>query len=205
MTNWKNTSSDAQGPPPDDEALRKRLNELVQTRNVRTAFQPIVDLHDGSIAGYEALTRPGAESGYAGPAELFEDAASFDMLWALEELTRRSSIESAGSWPENVRLFLNCTPDVIADARFQEEIQSLMRPPSKIKPQQVVLEVTELSEEQHVEGLYEQVTALKKLGVELAIDDVGAGTSGLNRIMLLRPQWLKLDREFIRSIDTDLF
>ncbi len=206
MTTWKQTpSSAAQPTEPDSGQERRRIERLVSTRNIRTAFQPIVDLHDGSIAAFEALTRPGAESGFAGPADLFELAASHDMLWPLEELTRQCSVESAKGWPAHTRLFLNCTPDVVADPRFRAEIDAIFRAPAPLRPEQIVLEITELSDEQHVEGLHEQATALRKLGVEIAIDDVGAGASGLNRIMLLRPQWLKLDREFIRSIDTDLF
>ncbi|MGE3107520.1 MAG: EAL domain-containing protein [Phycisphaerales bacterium] len=205
MTPWKQPQNDPSDPPSAPDGMHDRLRQLVKTRNVRAAFQPIVDLQDGTIVAFEALARPGAESGFSNPGELFEHAALHGMLWPLEEVTRRVSVESANGWPANTRLFLNCTPDVVVDPRFRAEIEAMLGPESALCANQVVLEITELSDEQFVDGLHEQAMALRKLGVEIAIDDVGAGASGLNRIMLLRPQWLKLDREFIRSIDTDVF
>ena len=69
----------------------------------------------------------------------------------------------------------------------------------------MVLEITELSDEQDFPGLAEQVKRLRDMGFDAAIDDAGAGASGLNRIMIIRPTWIKLDREFVRGIDTDRY
>jgi len=69
----------------------------------------------------------------------------------------------------------------------------------------IVLELTELREPESIASLAEQFDRLRQAGFQLAIDDVGAGTSGLNRIMRLRPNCLKMDRELIAGVDTDPF
>jgi len=66
-----------------------------------------------------------------------------------------------------------------------------------------VIEITERSSEQADCAVQDQVQQLRDEGFEIAIDDVGAGTSGLVRIMNIRPAWLKLDRALVANIDSD--
>ncbi len=181
------------------EALRRTIDEGLVT----AVYQPIVDLERAGICAFEALTRTAPGSAFSNPAELFDAAEDLGMLWDLEMVTRRQTFRQAADWPGGVLLFLNCTPQVIADERFADTILAEVAETPGLSPRRIVLEVTERSESQHVEGLHRQTTKLQKHGFQLAIDDVGAGTSGLNRIMLLRPQWLKLDRELVAGIDRD--
>ncbi|MCA9290351.1 MAG: EAL domain-containing protein [Phycisphaerales bacterium] len=74
-----------------------------------------------------------------------------------------------------------------------------------IDPKQIVLEITERAETAFIDDLLARIVDLRAMGFEIAIDDVGAGDSGLNRIAALRPDWLKLDRELVRDIDADLY
>jgi len=184
---------------------RESVLALIASRNVAPVFQPIVDLETGTISAFEALTRPGPGSGFSDVSELFSRAAQCGLLWELEEVTRNASIMATTSWPEGVRLFFNCTPQVFADGRFRASLAKDMALEGAPRPGRIVLEVTEISDQQHIEGLQEQVRELRREGVEVAIDDVGAGTSGLNRIMHLRPNWLKLDRELIKGINFDSY
>lgn len=181
------------------QALRHTIDEGLVT----AVYQPIVDLERAGICAYEALTRTAPESAFSNPAELFDAAEDLGMLWDLEMVTRRQTFRQAADWPAGVLLFLNCTPQVIADERFADTILAEVAAIPGLSPRRIVLEVTERSENQHVEGLHRQTMRLQQHGFQLAIDDVGAGTSGLNRIMLLRPQWLKLDRELVSDIDRD--
>ncbi|MGQ0627458.1 MAG: EAL domain-containing protein [Phycisphaerales bacterium] len=182
----------------------ERLVSLIRQEQLHTAFQPIVCLQSGEIAGFEALARPFAETGYKGPADLFADAEHADLLWPLEELARAKSISAAADFPDGTLLFFNSTPRVFADSRFIDSVKTISRS-AAIPPPRIVLEITEAAEQSVVEGLNERVKEVRGLGFQVAIDDVGAGTSGLNRLMLLRPQWLKLDRELIDHIDQDRF
>ncbi len=183
---------------------REQVLALVRSQRVNAHFQPIVDLHDGLIVAYEALTRVDLESGFQHAGELFEAAAAEGLLWELESLTRRTALAAAANWPDHTRLFINCTPAVFADPRFASQLSDDLAQVPDLQAGRIVLEITELSEDQYVPGLVEQVRAATAAGFNVALDDAGAGASGLNRMMSLRPQWVKLDREFVRGIDSDL-
>ncbi len=175
----------------------------INTGNTTAAFQPIVDATMGTIAGFEALTRPGPGNPFANPGQLFDWAEKNHVLWETEEITRAVSLDAAAQWPAGVQLFLNNSPQVFADPRFADALLESVRRTPGLTPSRIVLEITERSDQQHVEGLEQQLRKLREAGFQIAIDDVGAGTSGLNRIMALRPDWLKIDRELVSGIDQD--
>lgn len=199
-------SDDVQTSSAEDTAqTRRRLEALIATGDLTPVFQPIVCLQTGEIAGFEALTRPGRESGFPGPTELFAAAAEHGLLWELEDLTRRRILSPGADFPDGVSLFFNNSPEVFADPRFPARFEQQVCEHPEITPARLVLEVTEHAEDRGFAKLAEHVIALKDRGYQLAIDDVGAGASGLNRVMLLRPHWLKLDRALIRDIDRDRY
>ncbi len=186
-----------------ESPLRRRLARVISESLIDPVFQPIVDVRRAEIAGFETLTRPRKESGFSNPGELFDIAESSGMLWPLEQVTRRVAFQAAAGWNSGELLFMNCSPQVFADERFADEVQASVLATTGLSPGRVVLEITERTEQGHIDALTRQVAALKERGFQIAIDDVGAGTSGLNRIMRLRPHWLKLDRDLIESIDAD--
>lgn len=188
-----------------DHVLSDSLSGILSMGNVTTAFQPIVDLHSGQITAYEALTRIDPRHGYAHPGELFDAALRTGRIWELESLTRRVALAAATALPSEVKLFLNTSPPVFADARFVDELSRCVAETPGLSPARVVIEITEVADEAWTERLFAPADALKAAGFGIAIDDVGAGTSGLNRIMRLRPHWLKLDREFTRGVENDAF
>lgn len=179
------------------------LDRLIEGRRVRSVFQPIVDLSANTVVGYEALTRFDADAGFAHAGELFDEAMRQGRLWDLEMVTRRVCLETLPDWPSGVLLFMNCNPEVAADPRFAETFLALIAETGRIQPGRIVLEITERAETQHSAGLALQVRALRAAGMQIAIDDLGAGVSGLQRIMDLRPHWLKLDRELTAEVERD--
>lgn len=182
-----------------------RIRHIIDRNAVAPVYQPLLHLNTGNVIGYEALTRVEASYGFASTADLFDAAVSAGALWDLEAFTRARSLQETGPWPEGRLLFLNCNPEVAADSRFAAEFLSILREQSEIPPSRIVLEITERAETQYMKGLTQQVQRLREAGVQIAIDDMGAGTSGLQRIMDLRPDWLKLDRDLIADIDRDPF
>lgn len=182
---------------------RDRLLSVIRRGDIDPAFQPIVDLQSGRIWGFEGLSRPGPTSGFAHAGELFEAAEREQLLWELEEVSRNRVLAQAAHWPNDTCLFLNTTPVVFADKRFAQSLDRAVRSTPALDASRVVLEITELSEQQHIDGLLEQVQALKDSGFDIAIDDVGIGASGLSRIMRLRPSWLKLDRSFCHRVSDE--
>jgi EAL domain-containing protein (putative c-di-GMP-specific phosphodiesterase class I)/GGDEF domain-containing protein len=184
-------------------AVHRMLESTIAGEEVSAIFQPIVDLRSGTICGFEALSRPTSACPFKNVSELFDAAEQAQMLWGLENVTRRLSLDAASSWPGETQLFLNTTPQVFADPRFAQTLAEAVRAIPGLSTSRIVLEITERAEQQFMDGLEEQVKLAKAAGFQIAIDDVGAGTSGLQRIVGLRPHWLKLDRELIAGIHTD--
>lgn len=181
----------------------ERVRRLIEGRLVASAYQPIVDLQRLEVAGREALARPMAESGYRHAGELFDEIERVGMVWEGEKVTRDVAIEGFASVPDGARLFLNTSPAVIADDRLVDDLmKSISRVPG-LSPTRIVVEVTERSESSYTDVIVTRTEELRSLGFEIAADDVGAGTSGLNRIMAIRPNWIKLDRDLITGIDAD--
>lgn len=190
-------------PIEDSASTRERLVELLRTHDLSPVFQPIVSLQTGEIAGFEALTRPGKATGFKGPMELFAAASEHGLMWELEDLARGTILQRAADFPDGVTLFLNNSPEVFADTRFPARFEEQVFQYPELTPSRIVMEVTEHAEDRSFARLAEHVRTLKDRGYQIAIDDVGAGASGLNRVMMLRPHWLKLDRALVQDIDRD--
>jgi EAL domain-containing protein (putative c-di-GMP-specific phosphodiesterase class I)/GGDEF domain-containing protein len=195
-------AADHQGTPLPPKSV---LERLIAEKLVATAFQPIVSLESGEIAGFESLARPAKESGIPNPSILFDMAERDDLTWQVEEITRSNALTSAEDFPNGILLFTNSTPDVFTDPRFIEDVNRLVKSVPGLTPSRIVLEITERSGGDDLTLVAQQVEKLKQMGFQIAIDDVGAGTSGLTRIMMLRPHWLKLDRELVAGIDQNRY
>ncbi len=179
------------------------LSSLIRDRAIRPLFQPIVDLDDGMIVAFESLCRPMPDRGFAHADDLFHSADELHMLWELEQVTRAVAMAAAADWPRDVRLFLNTSPAVFADERFSRVLREDLARIQGVCTDQIVLEITERSHSDFDDRLLKQVNLAKESGFNIAVDDAGAGTSGLNRMMQIRPHWIKLDRQLVAGIDQD--
>ena len=182
---------------------QERVRRVIAERLVTTAYQPIVDLGRLEVAGREALARPSSESGYKNPGEFFDEIERVGLVWEGEKLTRDAAIAGFAGVPDGARLFLNASPAVFADDRLVADMMTSIARVPGLTPTRIVVEVTERSESSYTDVIVTRAEELRGLGFEIAADDVGAGTSGLNRIMAIRPNWIKLDRDLITGIDAD--
>ncbi|MPN22971.1 hypothetical protein SDC9_170356 [bioreactor metagenome] len=89
---------------------KKSLDSIISGKQIRTVFQPIVSITDGTILGYEALSRIRGEGAFENIEELFASAKEYNRLWELELLCRTTALEAAYQFvapPYNKKLFLN--------------------------------------------------------------------------------------------------
>jgi EAL domain-containing protein (putative c-di-GMP-specific phosphodiesterase class I) len=178
------------------------LQEVLLADQLSTVFQPIVELRRRRVLGYEALSRGPAGSVYQMPLRLFEMAEEADLVFELDRKCRRRALAAASSIPAGSKLFVNVFPSAMYDPEFQgASLVSLARAQG-LSPDQVVLEITERSAIENYEVFSEALAELTRFGFSIAVDDVGAGYSGLEKIAHLNPRYLKFDRELIRSIDS---
>jgi len=178
---------------------RERLLEIVQNREIWTAFQPIVSIADGRTMGWEALARGPRGTDLQSPAALFSLAARFGIMEELERTCRRQAFVD---WPllrGPGRLFVNTVPATIRDPSFKGR-GVLDYLGADLSPNTVTLEITERSVIENLPLYREAMHAFTDLGFSFAIDDVGAGYSGLETVAALRPAFLKIDIALVRGV-----
>lgn len=182
------------------------LDDILQQGAIKTVFQPIISLRDGNILGHEALSRITCESEFENIETLFKQASLQNRLWDLELLCRTVALKTAYVYmipPYNMKLFLNVDPNVIHDESFKSGFTKNFLDQLKLVPENIIFEITERNMIRDFEGFIQTIDHYKKQNFKIAIDDAGAGYSGLTLISEINPHFVKLDMRLIRNIDTD--
>lgn len=187
------------------QADQWELERILAGRLVTTVFQPIVALRQCKIIGYEALSRGPAGSRLANPEALFQAARENDRLWDLELLCRRRALERATLLGLTGNLFLNVDPQVVNDRKFRIGITAELLARSSISPHQIIFEITEKTAILDYGAFCQTLRHYTDQGYRIALDDTGAGYSGIRTIAETKPHFIKLDMELVRDIDKDGF
>lgn len=185
---------------------KKDLEDIIFHKRIKTVFQPIVSLTDGSVLGYEALSRIVGDSVIKNPEQLFTLASEYNCLWELELLCRSRALEAAYRFmvpPYNKNLFLNVNPNSLYDENFKAGFTKEILMQYYIKPSNVIFEITERNVISDMNAFLLTINHYRNQEYQIAIDDAGAGYSGLNLISDVHPNYIKLDMKLIRDIDTD--
>jgi EAL domain-containing protein (putative c-di-GMP-specific phosphodiesterase class I) len=181
---------------------KELLQEIILKENIKTVFQPIVDMRNPSIHGYEALTRGPLGTEFESPYMLFDIAMESDLMFELDRLCRRRALTAATGLASDYKLFLNTLPMTIRDPDFQGKAMIAALENMKIDPSRIVLEVTERLAIENYNLFLEAMNYFTDMGFAVAVDDMGAGYSGLEKIVHLKPNYLKFDFLMVRDIDT---
>lgn len=180
------------------------FNTLLSNGNVTTLYQPIVDIRQGTILGYEALSRGPEHSMLHSPLVLLSIAELLNKTWELERLLRVKALENA-TFTNDYLLFLNVDPNVVKDQKFKKGFTRANLEKMNIAPGAIVLELTERSAIENYSDFKEVLKHYTDQGYSIAIDDAGSGYSGLKTMYEVYPKYLKIDMDFVRDIDKDSF
>ena len=176
----RTVSPDDAQPNPETGRTLARLG----LSDLRPVYQPVVDLRDGHVVGYEALVRGGPHNALESPAELFAAARTEDLVAEFDSACREAAVRGFdinGSGP--FALFLNADADSLGEAA--EQIPAAR--------QTVVIEITEQALVANPDTLLRALTRFRTHGWGVAIDDVGADSRSLALMPLLYPDVIKLD------------
>ncbi len=182
---------------------RRRLFELVLQGRVRSVYEPIVDVNTRTVFAYEALARGPEGSELHSPAALFASASEQDLLFQLDCLCRRSALDGARDLPGGAKLFVNVRPTTIHDPSFRADALSRTLEKCKLRPSDVVFEISEQESIGNFEIFREVRDYYGELGFQIALDDVGAAYASLEAVLELTPEFIKVDRAFVKGIDED--
>ena len=181
----------------EDRRCRTELMRRVSVGDgLGIVFQPIVALSSGAVVGVEALARFAHEP-VRPPDEWFAEARELGFGERLELLCVEQALTIVERLPDDCFISVNVSPDTAMSGELVSVLDA-------VPGERVVLELTEHDEISDYEWLRPFLDRHRARGVRIAVDDAGAGYAGLQHILSLTPDILKLDRQLIRGIDTDI-
>ena len=183
-------------------AKTQALRRLLVEHELEIAFQPIWDFEHGSLVGVEALARPSQDYGFAGPAEAFDIAEQIGRVHELDMLCVEKALARVPELPDDALLFINIAPrtldlDADSDGWLVAAVER-----SGIDPSRVVIEVTERFGGR-MSSIVKGLQGLRDAGLQLAVDDVGTGNSGLEMLRQVHAEFVKIDRSIVVAAMTE--
>jgi EAL domain-containing protein (putative c-di-GMP-specific phosphodiesterase class I) len=185
--------------------LETALHRALERNELVLHYQPKVDAETGAIVGAEALMRWLRDGELVPPAQFIAVAEESGLIvpiteWAIDEVCRRLLAWSdAGAKP--VPVSINISSRHIQRASLVEPVQRALAQ-TGLSAELIELELTETVLMQNIEQALPLIEALKRLGVSISIDDFGTGYSSLSYLARLPIDTLKIDRAFVRNLET---
>ncbi|WP_038038501.1 EAL domain-containing protein [Thermorudis peleae] len=181
------------------------LRTLLAEHRLTSVFQPIVRADRPSeIIGYEALLRGVHEDGSLLPAGMILSAArDAGLMTALDVAGRTCAIREAKRHHLSGLLFINFTPTAVYDPAACLMTTVKAAHDAGLNPASVVFEVIEAEELDDLEHVQAVLQAYRAFGFRVALDDIGSGYSGLSWLSVLRPDFLKIDRQLVHGVADD--
>lgn len=183
--------------------IESQLTSIIRNREVTPYFQPIVDFASAKIFGYEALIRGPEDSYFNLPFNLFHVANLYSQVQELELLCLEVSCEAFLKFDTAAKLFVNISPLTLTYSGAEKTTVEVMLDQFKLDPQQVVIELSEKYPVDNYDVIHTAVKFYRSLGFQIAIDDLGSGYSGLRVWSEIRPEYVKIDKHFIKDLDND--
>jgi EAL domain-containing protein (putative c-di-GMP-specific phosphodiesterase class I) len=185
--------------------LETSLHRALERNELVLHYQPKVDAETGAIVGAEALMRWQRDGELVPPAQFIAVAEESGLIvpiteWAIDEVCRRLL-----SWSESgvqpIPVSINISSRHIQRASLIEPVQRALAT-SGLSAELLELELTETVLMQNIEAALPLLQALKRLGVSISIDDFGTGYSSLSYLKRLPIDTLKIDRSFVRELES---
>jgi len=182
-----------------DQTLLSELDSMILNENITTAFQPIFDTNNNTLYAFEALMRGPKDSALHSPETVFALSRKYNRVMELDQVCRKKAIESYKSLDLPGKLSINVCPSSLIDPYFKKGRTIQLLQEFEIPMDKVILEITEQQSFDHDE-LKTAARYYQDMGFNIALDDLGAGYSGLRLLAELKPNYIKLDKFFISDI-----
>jgi diguanylate cyclase (GGDEF)-like protein/PAS domain S-box-containing protein len=187
-------------------SLSTRLRKAVENQSWMLHYQPLIDLSTGGMIGVEALIRwPEPGGGLIQPGEFIPLAEEMGLIeaigdWVVEELSRQDAMWRADEL--TLEISFNLSPRQLWQPAVVDKILARLEP-AGMDPARLTVEITESTAMTDPDRTQTILEDMHGRGLRLAIDDFGTGYSSLARLKHMPFDVLKIDRSFIRDVDTD--
>jgi len=182
--------------------LEAELRNAIATGELVPYFQPIVDIHTGTVQGFEVLCRWNHPTrGLLQPQDFIPLAETSGLIGELTIALLRSACSGAARFPDCVRLAINIAPCQIQNPVLAHSILAVLSE-TGFSPARLEVELTETALVFDLAAAKHVIATLKGLGIKVALDDFGTGYSSLCYLSELPIDLIKIDRTFIRTMLT---
>ncbi|HYI65383.1 MAG TPA: EAL domain-containing protein [Candidatus Limnocylindrales bacterium] len=184
--------------------LKAALERAIANDLLEIYYQPIVELREGTVVGFEALLRwRDADGQFIPVTEVIALAEETGLIVPIGRFVLREACRQAVEWigPSNVPLHLavNVSVTQLEEGSVSRDVRTALRQ-SGLPPSALVIEITESTLIDDSLSARRELRQLRKLGVRLAIDDFGTGYSSLGRLRRWPFDIVKIDRSFVSRI-----
>ena len=187
-------------------ALETSLRKAVENKEFSLLYQPQVDLATGTVTAVEALIRwHHPEMGIISPMEFIPLAEDTGLIVPIGEWVLGEACRQCRQWEEaglKIRVAVNLSAGQFEDDGLIATVDEAFRE-TGVTPELIEFEITESMLMDHVEGSIERLKRLRRFGSRLSIDDFGTGYSSLNYLKRFPVNVLKVDRSFVRDLNTN--
>lgn len=187
--------------------LASALRQALEQGQLRLHYQPIYDLRQGEIAGFEALVRwQHPEKGLIAPATFIPIAEESGLISAIDRWVMEQACRQAREWLLQGRplgfIAVNISSRLFGLGELDLQVATTLAD-SGLDARYLELEITESAVMQDPDAALELLQRLRALGVHLVIDDFGTGYSSLQRLKRMNVHKLKIDQGFVRGLPED--
>ena len=182
--------------------VRTEIGHGLLHEEFRVHYQPIVNLESGQRTGVEALVRwLHPERGLLPPSEFIDHAEASGQIAALGGWVLATACAAAAALPDGSDITVNVSARQLQQPDLVDLVQAALET-SRLSADRLVLEITETATVADMSGAIARLDELRALGLRFALDDFGTGYSPLSHLRELAVHYLKIDRSFVREIQT---
>ena len=188
--------------------MENQLRQAIGRGEFSLHYQPQIDLTTGTVCGMEALLRwDNRDLGKVPPDEFIPVAEESGLIISIGAWVMRTACLQAKSWRDQgarlPRMAVNVSVMQFVQRNFPREIAQILAD-TGLAPHVLEIEITESLLMKDADHAAATLAEIKRLGVQIAIDDFGTGYSSLTRLKEFPIDRLKIDRSFVRSVDTNV-
>lgn len=178
------------------------LREAILADRFELHYQPIMNIRQGGVAACEALLRwNDPKRGMIPPMEFIPLAEEIGVIGEIGEMVLRKACIEAMAWSSDIKVSVNVSPLQFKSRDLMADVAGALAA-SGLSPHRLDLEITESVLLAHTEDVLETLHRLRAMGVKISMDDFGTGYSSLNYLRRFPFDKIKIDKSFVRDVDS---
>jgi diguanylate cyclase (GGDEF)-like protein/PAS domain S-box-containing protein len=187
----------------DRRLLENDLRHAISRNELRLVYQPQIDIQSGVVTGFEALVRwAHPERGNIPPDIFIPVAEESGLILQIGEWVLRTAAHEAASWAKPLSIAVNVSAVQMQSPGLPQTILETLTE-AGLSPDRLEIEITETALVRDMNRAITSLRQIKAFGVRIAMDDFGTGYSSLANLRAFPFDKIKIDRSFIKSVDTN--